>query len=262
MTTVCGSGERAIRQGKSLTEAGFYDLTSICIDPIRPANFYAGDRSSIRYVDTETDSVSLVAGSGERGNCDGFGAAARFAEVRSLICARGGDMLYVCDRRNHKIRSVNTKTKSVATVVMFDSFMAFPRKVVFDRSELSLFVIASNLIHRLELGTKQLTVCLWGSGAAGAEIRPEPQTIDITSSGQIIVFCSRTKKLYTFDPEYRELTALAGCDESGSVDGPGSVASFRNIEDMVVMEQERCAYLVEFSDSCIRRITLPASLFV
>ncbi len=111
---VCGGGEMGFRHGKCLTEAQFYELSAICVDSIHPMNYFVGDRTSIRYVDTETDTVSLVAGSEERDFADGIGAAARFYEVRCLLCTSDGQRLVVSDKENYRIRSVDLKTKAVA----------------------------------------------------------------------------------------------------------------------------------------------------
>ncbi len=76
--TICGTGESGYTHGKCLSEAQFTCLCSVCVDPIRPRNLYVGDAKTIRYVDTESDTVSLIAGSKYEchGAMDGVGSEA------------------------------------------------------------------------------------------------------------------------------------------------------------------------------------------
>ncbi len=76
---------------------------AVCIDPSRPANFFVGDWSSLRYVDTANNMVSLFAGSQRTGAEDGIGEAASFNTISDLLCITSSGKLIVTCQATHSI---------------------------------------------------------------------------------------------------------------------------------------------------------------
>ncbi len=70
--------------------AGFRYPYALCTDPLKPNNLFIGDTSSIRYWDSATDQVTLIAGDGEGGYADGVGSNARFFGITGLLCHPNG----------------------------------------------------------------------------------------------------------------------------------------------------------------------------
>jgi DNA-binding beta-propeller fold protein YncE len=76
---------------------------------------FIADSTNHRIVITDLDGKKLaVAGIGKAGKADGSFDAASFNDPQGL--ALKGDTLYVADRRNHLIRSLDLKAKTVKTV--------------------------------------------------------------------------------------------------------------------------------------------------
>jgi thiol-disulfide isomerase/thioredoxin len=76
---------------------------------------FIADSTHHRIVITDLDGKKIaVAGNGEPGKTDGAFAASRFNDPQGM--ALQGDLLYVADRRNHLIRALDLKAKTVKTV--------------------------------------------------------------------------------------------------------------------------------------------------
>ncbi len=263
-----------MKQGGCHNGSAFNYPLSICIDPIRPLNYYVGDRSSIRYVDTTSQIVSLVAGSSDQWCFDGIWAVARFNTVNGLACTSTGSRLYVCDSNNYKIRMVDTKTKQVTTVagngeqgmedgVALKCGMAAPQKLTFDRSrkvkpDTVLFITTPLGIRRFDTATGKIITLYWND--RGSLLRSSPSGIVSTASGHLIVSCVETSAVYLLDPTALEGQPLVS-PVSGYADGSGAVARFFSAIDLVVIDTERCAYLADWGNGRVRRMTLPPQLF-
>ncbi len=278
MVTVCGSAS-GFAHGDCLKEARFNTPYAICIDAAHPLNLFIGDKSSIRYVDTVSDTVSLVAGDSVCDNEDGVGSAARFNWVCGLLCTSSGDRLFVADSGNNLIRMVDTKTRAVMTIagntkpksedgVGLNCSIHDPHKLVFDRSpnvepESIIYISADNSIRRFNLKTSHMSTCAWKTSAASNKI--DPFGLCCTPTGHLLFACPNTNAVYAFDPPSGELELLAGSGHTGMepcVDGPGRTARFMFVFDMTVVEHERCAYVVDHTANRLRRMTLPSYLFL
>ncbi len=209
--TVCGTGVHGFAQGKCLGEAQFSSPYAACVDPIRPSNFYAGDaKSIIRYVDTESDTVSWFAGSVE----------ASFDVVYGLVCASDGSTLYAIDYRRNRLHAVDVKSRVVTTVagdgtqrfvdgIGLDRAIFRPRKLAFARRTTPLtpaepavlYITSQRGIRRFEVEPARMTChneCwydFWG--------------IATTASGLLLLSCLITHSVYSFDPRTAKLELLA-----------------------------------------------------
>ncbi len=271
MITVCGSAERGFKQGKCLTEAKLCYPYGICVDPLRPLCFYVGDTSSIRYVDTEADTVSLIAGTERNSFADGVGAAAVMDVVYDLLCTSGGDRLYFTDYSSDRLRSADVKTQTVVTIAHGGFSQAGigsisrPRKLLFDRSpsvkpDSVLYITSARGICHFELDTAEMTTCEWRGPTEF-----DPWGIDATPSGHLIVSCCNTQTIYSFDPRTCEHAVLAGpgvtYDSAGYTDGSGPDARFDRPFALVVAEHERCVFICDTGNEFLRHMTLPRSFF-
>ncbi len=63
-------GGSGFKNGDSKS-AAFNGPSALCTDPLKPRNLYIGDSSSVRYWDTATDQVKLIAGDAKDGVSDG-----------------------------------------------------------------------------------------------------------------------------------------------------------------------------------------------
>src|SRR5262245_48296693 len=69
-----------------------------------------------RIIQIDADGkVTVLAGSGKKGDQDGTGEAAEFNAPHNLAVAPDG-MIYIADTMNHKVRRLDPKTKAVTTL--------------------------------------------------------------------------------------------------------------------------------------------------
>ncbi len=280
MTTVCGT-ESGFAQGKCLLDAAFTYAYGLCIDPLNPRTaLYVGDRSSIRYCDLSTDTVSLIAGSQRPGSNDGFGSAAALNGVTDLLCSSDGERLFVVDEDNDLIRLVNTKSQLVSTVAGKTKTgtgtgtgrpLHSPRKFTFDRSpavkpESVIFISTSAAILRFDVTTREMSTCKWNSNSESKRSdadRVQPRAIRSVPSGHLIVSDFSTHSIHVYDPRTGDHSRLAGSavsvERSGQLD---DASRFDRPCDIVVVDHEHSIIIADYGNCRIRHMTLPASLFV
>ena len=106
--------------------AHFNTPQAIVVDDSRsPSVFYAADSLNHRIIKIEIDPanstrhMSVLAGSGSSGTANGVGTVAQFNSPSGL--ARDGNILYVADRENNCIRTVNITTGAVSTLTLSKS---------------------------------------------------------------------------------------------------------------------------------------------
>ncbi len=264
MITISGSSY-GFCQGTCLGEAAFWSPAAVCLDPLNPDCYYIGDSMSVRYCTPET--VSLVAG--------GYRSQEFFDEITGLVC--DGHRLFVADSSNHRIRCVDTKTRNITTVagdgsnhhsdgVGLASSIHVPFKLTFQRSpnvkaHSVLFITAMHAIRRFDPESGQLTTCKWKRTPI-----LNPAGIDSLPSGHLIVTSGMMNAVYLFDPDTGSVELLAGSGVSGGspecVNGSGRVARFCNPTDAVIVDSEHCVYIADTELGRVRRMTLPASLFL
>ncbi len=206
---------------------------TVCIDPTHPSiSYYIGALTSIRFVNTDTDTVSLFAGSGTEGFADGIGSAAAFHTVQDMKCTRDGARLFVSDQPNNRIRMVDVKTQTVSTIagdgrnvfadgIGLRSSIYRPQNLVFDRSrstkpESVLYITCEHGIARFDLTTSELCI------ASHRTTNFKPCAIDATPSGQLIVGCLSTNSIYSVDPLTGEDELLAGAGTENECTGSGT----------------------------------------
>ncbi len=96
--------------------ATFRHPRALCPDPLKPDNFYVGDYTCIRYWDTATNQVTLIAGDEKYGYADGVGSNAQFQQITGLLCHPKGKTLFVCDSANHLLKMVDLSTRLVISI--------------------------------------------------------------------------------------------------------------------------------------------------
>ena len=114
--TVAGNGKRDVPvDGTSAATSPLVDPRAAAYD--ETGNLYIVERggNALRVVDT-TGKVRTVAGSGKKGNADGFGKDATFNGPKHLAIDSAGTV-YIADDNNHLVRCFNPKTGVVTTVL-------------------------------------------------------------------------------------------------------------------------------------------------
>ncbi len=291
VSTLLGTGAKGFENGDSKS-AAFQFPYSLCADPLKRNNLYIGDYTSIRYWDSATDQVTLIAGDEKGGFVDGVGSNARFCQIAGLLCHPNGKTLFVCDSENHRIRKVDLTSRTVTTIAgdgkhdgrdgsgMNCSIFA-PQQLGFDRSanvtsNSVLFITSFLAIRRFDISTGILTTLFDGptyctrKGLAINEMMFDslrqfsPCGLVNTPSGHLIVSCNTTSSLFLIDPSVPapELIRVAGAGKDDFGIEPIITREFGDVHGLVVAGSDRCLYVSDSWTATISRITLPAQLFV
>ncbi len=295
VVTISHSDGRGQFITKNPATVGVYNSNSICADPSPSSNadsdsdgggrggWWMGNASSIRYCNGK--SVQLIAGDQKQsGDKDGVRLQARFLLVGGMVMSGGRERkhqrLYFSDSNNNKIRVLDFKSQRVSTELGDGrpetligigrmSSIYCPTHIVFDRSSSSdggkepesesvLWIVSDDLC-RFDLKTRTLTNPLRGVLPV-AELCSTASAC-CTLNGTLIVATHNT--LYSIDPRTRQLNILAGTKrDPGHKDGSGEQARFNAPSCVVVVDREQALYVSDRQNHCIRRVTLPPTLFL
>ncbi len=93
-----------------------------------------------------------------------------------------------------------------------------------------------------------------------------PLGIAITYSGVLLVTCYKSHSLFAVYPDSGSIERVAGVGQwlsstSGNSAGAALEVALQYPVGVVVMDDERCVYVAESSNGCIRRIDLPEHVF-
>ncbi|MCE7996898.1 MAG: hypothetical protein HEP71_33360, partial [Roseivirga sp.] len=103
VSTIAGSGSYGNNNGPG-TSASFNSPSGLAVDA--SGYIYVADRGSHRLRKITPEAVVTSLAGGSRGDIDGTGGSARFADLSDLVVDRVGNIL-VADRSNGKIRKVS-----------------------------------------------------------------------------------------------------------------------------------------------------------
>jgi alpha-tubulin suppressor-like RCC1 family protein len=129
------------------------------------------DNNRIRKIILSTQEVTTVAGDGTEGFLDGTGTAARFDDPRGV--AVQGDILFVADRDNNRIRKIILSTQEVTTVAggtkgFLDGTgttarFNYPYGVAVQGGSLFVADAYNNRIRKIILSTQEVTTVAGGT---------------------------------------------------------------------------------------------------
>ncbi|HEY7159133.1 MAG TPA: hypothetical protein VH575_34635 [Gemmataceae bacterium] len=119
LTTIAGTGEEGYAgDGEVATKAKFKSMHSLVLVP--NGDIYLADtfNNCVRKIDIRTGRISTFAGTGEKGFSGDGGPAtkAKFSGVHCLALGPKKEKLYLADLDNRRIRTVELRTGTVATV--------------------------------------------------------------------------------------------------------------------------------------------------
>jgi hypothetical protein len=181
--------------------------------------FIASNDNKIYRMNPIDFSVSVFAGSGSAATTNGVGAAASFRFINDLAISPDGTYLLIATY--DAIRRVSTVDATVTTIT------------------------AISTAYQEGAGTSMQV-----NGVIA---------IDISNTGRFAVFFDsvypRIRKLdLTVNPPVSSL--IAGTGNSGSVNNVGNLASFRNVQDLVILPDETYVLALDTISLAIRKIDL------
>ena len=196
------------------TAARFRNPTRVAID--RADNLYVTDHGTIRRITPAAMVTTLAGTAGEFGSVDATGAAARFRGTAGIAADSAGNV-YVADSGNHTVRKI-TPAGVVSTLA----------------------------------GRTGAYGSIDGTGAAACFNVPFDVATDTAGNVYVADFDNKTIRKIT---PAGVVTTLAGrVGVSGSTDGTGAAALFRQPEALTV-DSAGNVYVADRSNHTIRKIT-------
>ncbi|MEI6715941.1 MAG: immunoglobulin domain-containing protein [Verrucomicrobiota bacterium] len=262
VSTLAGSEYPGSSDGPSST-ASFSEPTGVAVDGL--GNVYVADpgNNKIRKI-TSSGMVSTLAGSGTEGSDDGPSSTASFSRPAN-VAVDGLGNVYVGDLVNNKIRKI-TSDGAVSTLAGAGhgsdgpgSTASFNGPVGVAADGLGNVYVADPGNHKIRKITSSGVVStLAGAGVAGAA---DATGTAASFNGPVGVAADGLGNVYVADyNKIRKITSdgvvstLAGSGDYGSVDGPGSTASFSNPYGVAV-DGLGNVYVADYNNHKIRKIT-------
>jgi sugar lactone lactonase YvrE len=219
VSTLAGSGASGLADGFG-TAAAFNGPTAIALSPDKTSLYIADTRNhKIRILSLSTNYVDTMAGGSGSGYADGQGQSALLNTPFSLAVSSQRNVVYVADAGNYRIRAIDIGTQVVTTV-------------------------AGNGVQP-PTGTN-------GPGLAASFVYPVAVAL---SANQALLYIGDYTKVRVVNLVSGSVSDVAGDFESGSVNGPASVARFKLALSIVAATNSRL-YVGDGLDNKIRLIDL------
>lgn len=269
LTTVAGTVETpGDVDGAALEQALFNNPHGIAAD--KYGRVYIADRwnHKVRVLDTRTDTVYTLAGTGQIGADNGPGATARFHSPWGIACDSVGNV-YVADTKNYLIRKIDTMGV-VSTYAGSGSFGVMDGPVANARfadptgitiSPNGTIYVADHVAHTIRsIAPNGLVTTLAGKAfiegdtdGVGIQARfYRPYGIELSPDGDIIVADEWNHKIRRVSPTGLT-TTIAGSGLLGSDDGVSSQARF-NFPWDVTIDTAGAIYVMDGYNHVLRKI--------
>ena len=264
VSTIAGSS--AGYQDGQGTSAKFNGSAGIVVDA--NGNLFVADRLNhcIRKI-TPTGMVSTFAGSGIAGFLDNTGIAAQFYYPTHLAIDLNGN-IFVADSNNHRIRKISPagvvttiagSSSGFADGIGNNAQFSYPEGVAVDNLG-NIFVADSNNHRIRKITSSGAVTTLAGSDtfgfADGNGISAKfwtPCAIALDSNGVIFVAEKQNNRIRKV-LQNGDVSTFAGNGNSGSTNGTGTAAEFRNPFGIAI-DVEGNIYVSDSSNNRIRKIT-------
>ncbi|HEX6837269.1 MAG TPA: hypothetical protein VF334_11885, partial [Polyangia bacterium] len=268
VSTLAGSGQKGSADGIGAA-AQLNQPFAVVSDGAGTLYVSDGGNSTIRKIDVATATVSTLAGTAlQTGGTDATGAAARFNLPSGL--ALSGGTLYVADRNNHTIRTVDVKSGAVMTLAgtagaagTTDATGAAarfrnPMGVVLDGSG-NLFVAdASNhTIRQIVIASGVVTTLSGKAGSAGSADGDAatarfnmPHSLALDGAGNLLVADTRNHTIRKVSMATGAVTTWAGNPSVGAVQ-LGALPAALNTPTGVAVAADGAVYLATAHENAI-----------
>jgi len=242
VSTVAGTGELGYSgDGGPATAAALNEPYEVRFDRGGDMVFVEMKNHVVRKVDSETGTISTVAGTGAAGfSGDGGPATAATMKQPHSICFDDAGRLYICDIGNHRVRRVDPATGVIETcagtgerkptqdgAAVAGTPLDGPRALAPDgRGGLILALREGNAVYRIDLaaGTLHHLAGTGKSGYAGdggdakrAQLAG-PKGVAVGPDGTIYLADTESHTIRAIDPATNVIRTLVGTGKAG--DGP------------------------------------------
>jgi sugar lactone lactonase YvrE len=204
--------------------------------------------NKIAIVDRTKNQTSVLAGFRMDNYREGIGETARFSDISAMVVSPDGATLYVADRNNQRIRTVNTTTGETgyltgagATNLIVPGSTTEQIDLNYDNGYAEGGPCSDVLI-------KNVTGCAYFNRPMGLALSNDGKTLFVADSSN-----NRIRKVNT---QTGKSSFLAGSGKAGLKDGKGKAASFAGPTALALSRDGKTLYVVDKSNHAIRAITI------
>lgn len=179
----------------------------------------------------------FVAGFAMDNYVEATGEEARFSDPTQIVMAANGRTLYIVDRNNHRIRSLNTSTGKTAYITGAGEINAFGT----------------------DNGYQEGSSCAstFTAGAAGCAYFNRPTGIALSSDEKTLYVADASNNIVRKVVIATGATSfIAGAREAGFADGVGSAARFNGPFSLALASNGVDLYVTDKSNHAIRRVNV------
>lgn len=283
--TIAGTGTAGYAEGLLATESPINNPYGVVIGPDGALYFCEVDTGRIRRLDLISNSLSTIAGTGEKG----FEGDARlatetpFSAPHEIRFDEQGN-LYVVERDGHAVRRIASRTNFVSIVAGTgeagysgdggSSILAQlrqPHSLAFDsQGNLLICDIGNSRLRTVSRETGIITT-LSGTGeriatpdSAPLEGTPllGPRSLDTDRDGNAYLVLREGNAVYQLDIQGNRLQRIAGTGEKGySGDGGAALdATFNGPKGIAYSRMDHSLYIVDTENHVIRRMSLASGV--
>ncbi|MEU4994834.1 NHL repeat-containing protein [Streptomyces sp. NPDC021622] len=278
--TVAGDGtDDSYGDDGPAVKAALYRPLGTALDS--DGNLYIADTENdrVRRVDAQTETITTVAGNGNRGfgGDDGLAIeAALNAPTRIALDSDGN--LYIADSGNNRVRRVDAQTQTITTVAghyhgdyfagdggpAVEAYLVRPNGVAVD-SEGNLFIAdtKNNRVRRVDAATQTITTVAGnGNEGYGGDDGPAveaalnfPRDVAVDSEGNLYIADQWNRRVRRVDAATQTITTVAGDGSSGFAgdDGP-AVKARLDRPTGVAVDSEGNLYIADTENHRVRRV--------
>lgn len=247
----------------SINHRGYIGLGSDAVGALQDMWQYSPRPVAPTSVRFEPNVVSTIAGNGNNGLINGAASQAQFNNPSDVACDTNG-VIYVADKLNHCIRKISNGLVTVLAgtgnpgYVNGSTGAQFNAPTGIDVDPSGVIYVADQSNNRIRrIDPDGSTINLAGNGVAGFA---DGYASEAQFYGPSDVVLDKHRNVYVADRGNNRIRkiisgyviTLAGNGTQGITDGPGSEASFTNLNKMVI-DRDGNIYVTEL-DGPIRKI--------
>ncbi|MFH1171391.1 MAG: beta-propeller fold lactonase family protein [bacterium] len=204
--------------------------------------------NKIAVMRMKTGQVSVLAGYAMDNYREGTGTDARFSDISALVVSPDGKTLYVADRNNQRIRTVNVTTGETSYLIG-----AGIVNLISDTNA------TEQIDQSYKNGYKEGGACpdVFTSRVAGCAYFDRPTGLALTKDGKTLyVADASNNRIRKINLQTKTTALIAGSGKAGFVNGVGKKAVFNGPSALALSRDGKSLFVTDKYNHTIRQIVL------
>ncbi|MBI3956905.1 MAG: hypothetical protein HY340_02845 [Candidatus Kerfeldbacteria bacterium] len=205
--------------------------------------------NKIAVLDRTTNEVSVLAGHVMDNYREGIGTDARFSDISALVVSPDGKTLYLTDRNNQRIRTVNTTTGETGYLT--------------GAGITNLVDLAANPEEQIDTsyknGYREGDACpiAFAKSVGGCAYFDRPTGLAITKNGKTLyVADASNNRIRSVTIATGKTSFIAGSGKKAFANGKGKNASFNGPTALALSRDQKTLYVTDKYNHAIRAVNL------